>query len=753
MAGSLGSLSISIEANMARFQSEMSKSAYVTEQAMTKMQKSADATKAAMSNMAAGAVGTIASLVGVSQAIDVMTAAIDRMDKFDELSERMAISTKTLQEFAYAGKMTGVDLDTMAGSIKKLQVSLFDANTGGKESAAVYKALGVSINDANGNLRSAPDVMGDLAEVFANLSDGSTKTALAIKLFGKSGADMVPFLSAGRDGIKEMTDEANRLGGVMGGDALKAAAAFNDNLDRLSTSTQAAANSLTSTMIPAINDVINRFIEGRKAGMGFWESLSATSGMTVDRATGESYGKMIADVNKEIERTHKLVEQSKGNPAWVQSMFSYTQKDIDALERKKVALQAMQRNVALAGSEGGANEDQNDRRARVSPGSADSAVARALRESNTTKTSAARTGKTDAQKLEEDAAKFIARLKEQAETLGMSGAALVEYQAKLAGFSEPVRKQSAIFAEQIETFKRVDEARKDKIKAEEEAIAATQKNIAAQFESIAALQREAETYDMLPAAITRAEIAKLELHRATLEVNEGTEQEIKVTEALIAAKQRLANSQDVRAGMDQQRDEAKKAADDAQKAQDKYMEITQKTLGDGFYDAMNGKFKNIGDSFKALMMKMTADALAANLTKTLFGGNGVGALGGGLGGLLAKWGTIAGAGGASSATGGLGIMGDVIVPSAAGGFDIPAGSNPMTQLHEKEMVLPKQHADVIRGLANSGGTSSASISLSPVYNIQIDSRSDRAAIQADVQRAVANGNAQLVDQLSRAGRI
>jgi hypothetical protein len=41
--------------------------------------------------------------------------------------------------------------------------------------------------------------------------------------------------------------------------------------------------------------------------------------------------------------------------------------------------------------------------------------------------------------------------------------------------------------------------------------------------------------------------------------------------------------------------------------------------------------------------------------------------------------------------------------SAAGGFDIPAYTNPVTQLHAREMVLPAKHADVIRSLADRGG--------------------------------------------------
>ncbi|MDO5059957.1 MAG: phage tail protein, partial [Neisseria sp.] len=45
------------------------------------------------------------------------------------------------------------------------------------------------------------------------------------------------------------------------------------------------------------------------------------------------------------------------------------------------------------------------------------------------------------------------------------------------------------------------------------------------------------------------------------------------------------------------------------------------------------------------------------------------------------------------------------IPSAAGGWDIPAGLNPLTQLHENEMVLPAEHAQTIRDMAgqSSGG--------------------------------------------------
>lgn len=449
----LGALTVSLEANMARFQSEMAKSANVTEQAMNRMAASAELAKSAMKSMAAGAAGTVTGLLGVSQAIESIRAAADRMDKFDEISERLSISAQTLQEFAYAGKMTGVELDTMSGAIKKLQVSMFEANTGNQESAAVYKALGVAITDVNGNLRKVPDVMGDLAEVFSNLEDGATKNALAIKLFGKSGADLVPFLAAGRDGIKEMTEEAHKLGGVMNDEALKAAAQFNDNLDRLSTLSQAAANSMTSKMIPAINDVIERFIEGRKAGLGFFEALGMTTGVTVERALGTNYGKMIGDVNLEIERTKKLIEENKQNPEWIQKFFGSSDKDLEALERKKSALQAMQRRVALAGADGGAYEDQNDRRGKDRSGSQDAAVAQYLREEEARKKAAA-----EAERLAREAERnAIATAKKQYDgRLHAVQVALAAEQGELQfanQYVEELRNQDLISMESYYDFK------------------------------------------------------------------------------------------------------------------------------------------------------------------------------------------------------------------------------------------------------------------------------------------------------------
>lgn len=83
--------------------------------------------------------------------------------------------------------------------------------------------------------------------------------------------------------------------------------------------------------------------------------------------------------------------------------------------------------------------------------------------------------------------------------------------------------------------------------------------------------------------------------------------------------------------------------------------------------------------------------------------------------------------------------------SAAGGYDIPAGVNPLTQLHAREMVLPAKHADVIRGLADGGGSDTRPIEVHVHQNIS-------AWDSVDARRALMDNQPALVEALKNAHR-
>ena len=71
--------------------------------------------------------------------------------------------------------------------------------------------------------------------------------------------------------------------------------------------------------------------------------------------------------------------------------------------------------------------------------------------------------------------------------------------------------------------------------------------------------------------------------------------------------------------------------------------------------------------------------------------------------MAAVMGLMGGGGGSSTSTT------TTRIPSAAGGWDIPAGINPLTQLHENEMVLPAEHAQTIREMAGQQGGGDSTI--------------------------------------------
>jgi hypothetical protein len=121
-------------------------------------------------------------------------------------------------------------------------------------------ALGISATDASGNLRSTNDVMMEVAQAFAGMEDGAGKTAIAMNIFGRAGANLIPLLNSGRTGLAQMAGEAENLGVVISGDAAKAAEQFNDNLTRLQTAAEGLAQQIIAPLLPSLIDLTNRLL-------------------------------------------------------------------------------------------------------------------------------------------------------------------------------------------------------------------------------------------------------------------------------------------------------------------------------------------------------------------------------------------------------------------------------------------------------------------------------------------------------------
>ncbi|WP_329767305.1 hypothetical protein [Stenotrophomonas maltophilia] len=212
--------------------------------------------------------GAIAAFASVDAAITGLSNAINAADRIDELSARFSISTETLSGWGYAAKMTGSDLEGLVGIIPKFSKNIADASKVGSDADKTFKALGISVKDQAGNLRSFEDLLPEVQNRFAGISNETTKTALAMQLFGKSGAEFLEFLSLGADGMRTMEERARSLGIVIDSDTAGAAAEFNDRLDDLRAATQGWFTQLASELLPTLTDLTTKLVDVAKEGGG-----------------------------------------------------------------------------------------------------------------------------------------------------------------------------------------------------------------------------------------------------------------------------------------------------------------------------------------------------------------------------------------------------------------------------------------------------------------------------------------------------
>lgn len=141
------------------------------------------------------------------------------------MSQKIGISTEELSTLAFAAELADVSLDQLQTGLVRLSKNAADMANGTGEAKDAFKALGLEVVNSAGTLKTNDELLKEIATKFAGLEDGADKTALAVKLFGKSGAELVPMLNAGAAGIEELQSRARQLGLELSTEAGRAAEA------------------------------------------------------------------------------------------------------------------------------------------------------------------------------------------------------------------------------------------------------------------------------------------------------------------------------------------------------------------------------------------------------------------------------------------------------------------------------------------------------------------------------------------------
>jgi len=194
--------------------------------------------------------GMLTPLLGAAKLFASMGDSVAKMAK------RTGVSVEALSELKFAAEQSGTQIEDLENGLRRMQRVIHDAGNGMKSASDALAQFGLSADDLK-NL-SPEQQFKLLGEVISRIEDPTTKAALAMQVFGRSGTQLLPMFERGVAGIEELQAEARRLGLTMGREDAQAAEQFTDALNKLWNVVKMGAFRIGAALAPALQNIAER---------------------------------------------------------------------------------------------------------------------------------------------------------------------------------------------------------------------------------------------------------------------------------------------------------------------------------------------------------------------------------------------------------------------------------------------------------------------------------------------------------------
>lgn len=241
----MSSVTVDFNANVARFSSALDKAT----NDMNKFQSNSARMSANIGKSFAGIGAALGGALSVAAFSGWIKGSIDAADELSKLAQKTGTAVEELAGLKFAADQNGTSLEAVANAAKKLTASIVDKPD-------LFKKMGINAKDSTGALV-------QLADIFAGMPDGVEKTALAVKLMGKSGEEMIPFLNQGSKALEELTAQG-KLYNPITAESAKQAELFNDQLDALKAQANGLGVTIAKDMLPMMTDITTAMSQAAK---------------------------------------------------------------------------------------------------------------------------------------------------------------------------------------------------------------------------------------------------------------------------------------------------------------------------------------------------------------------------------------------------------------------------------------------------------------------------------------------------------
>lgn len=248
---------------------------------------------ATISTQATAALRTFAlvAVTGLIAAAAAFDTFLKQAGKFQDLSEKMGDTAEAVASLSVSAAVGGVSMDTIAAASARLTKGLAGLDEESKGTATALRALGLNV-EAFKNLPAA-DRLEAIAKALAKFQDGTEKTAVAVALFGRSGADLLPFL-------KELGQEGGRQA-ILTAEQIRQADEYADRQAKLRAEISLHAQAIAVQMLPAYADLTGAFRDVIKGIAGVQDGAQGLRKDTSIQDFAESAVKVMAFAVDQID--------------------------------------------------------------------------------------------------------------------------------------------------------------------------------------------------------------------------------------------------------------------------------------------------------------------------------------------------------------------------------------------------------------------------------------------------------------------
>ena len=263
-----------------------------------------------LDGVSASGAALVTTLVGVTAAFTkCSTNAAVWADDILTLSQTTNLSVEELQRLQYASNFVDVEVDTLANSMTKMEKNMLSAASGTGSAADAFAQLKVRVTDGHGNLRDMEDTFYEIVDALGKVENETERDALAMTLLGKSAKDLNPLINAGSGYLRELGDEAERVGAVLDDDSVQELGKLKDEMDSLNVQMDAAKLRLGTVLLPILINVLDVVTSINPEVLKTVAVVSSVVAIIVMMV------KTVADVTKAVGTVTNAV--SGGIPTWL----------------------------------------------------------------------------------------------------------------------------------------------------------------------------------------------------------------------------------------------------------------------------------------------------------------------------------------------------------------------------------------------------------------------------------------------------